>query len=208
MRLVSSITAFFRADVPVRDLDRARSAGIDAYDLLDSLPRGPARLAAWNAYVLQIYGDKLIAASEAAGHVRRDTADVALRLYQRVGPLLAKAQQTSAVDQPTQSPLPHWHTPVRSPGELAGMRDTLDALRTYVAFDLESLADADSSVAALRARLAAIDAERARADSLWVRHPPDELRGGIGDALASGLNMTYELGQLLAQPDLDPERLA
>lgn len=207
MRVVLWLVALIRADVPLRELDPFRRAGIDAYDLVDELPRGSARLAAWNAYVLQTYGDKLIAASRTAHYVRADTAYVARRLFELVGVWLERAREAAA--DPAHStrpglsgPLPHWHTPVRSREQLVGMRTTLDALRIYVAFDLQSLEAVDRSAARLRARLAEIDARIEAADSLWIARSSEEIRGGIGDALAIGLDKAYALGQLLAQPEL------
>ena len=34
------------------------------------------------------------------------------------------------------------------------------------------------------------------AELLWVARPPPELRGGIGDALITGIENTYALGQV------------
>jgi hypothetical protein len=79
MRILPRLKALVRADVPVDALDSVRRVGIDAYDLVDELPRGQARLAAWNAYALQTYGDKLLAASETANYVPADTAFVSRR---------------------------------------------------------------------------------------------------------------------------------
>jgi hypothetical protein len=87
---------------------------------------------------------------------------------------------------------------VRSQDELAGMRETLDALRVYLTFELQSFDANDPSMIELRERLAAINAKVDTVDGLWLRRAPDELRGGIGDALAAGLDLAYSLGQSLA----------
>jgi hypothetical protein len=174
----------------------------DAYDLVDALPRGPARLAAWNAYALQTYADKLTSASQAA-----DTAHVCRTAYQLVDTCLQRAQQLASepADAHVSVPdaLPHWHTPIRSQEQLVGMREALDALRTYVAFDLQTLPAGGTSAREYADRLAAIDAELQTVDLLWIARPPAELRGGIGDALARGLDMAFKLGQLLADPEHD-----
>ena len=203
MRVVPWLMSLLGGDIPVQKLDRIRSASIDAYDLVDQLPRGPARLAAWNAYVLRTYADKLIAACQTEDYVPLDTANVALRLYEVSGRWLERARQIAAgaAGPALPGPLPHWHTPVRSQAELAGMRETLDGLRVYLTFELQSFAGNEPSLVKLRERLAAINAKVDTVDGLWLRRAPDELRGGIGDALADGLDLAYALGQSLAQAD-------
>jgi hypothetical protein len=210
MRILPRLKALARADVPVDALDSVRRVGIDAYDLVDELPRGPARLAAWNAYALQTYGDKLLAASETANYVPADTAFVSRRAYRLVGTCLECARQLASEPGNVSlsgipDSLPRWHTPVRSHEQLVGMREALEALRTYVAFDLQTFATDDPSLTNWRERLAAIDTELETVDLLWIARPPAELRGGIGDALAKGLDKAFELGQLLAnQPVPSP----
>jgi hypothetical protein len=201
MGVMSWLASLIGGDIPVRKLDRVRNAGVDAYDLVDQLPRGQARLAAWNAYVLRTYADKLIAACQTGDYVPTDTANVALRLYEIAGRWVERAQQIAAgsAGPALPQPFPHWHTPVRSQEELVGMRETLDVLRVYLAYDLESLGADNPAVAALRGRLTAIEQKIQAADGLWLRRAPDELRGGIGDALADGLDLAYALGQSLAQ---------
>jgi hypothetical protein len=206
MRVKPWLTGLIGGDISVRKLDRVRNAGVDAYDLVDQLPRGPARLAAWNAYVLRTYADKLIAACQAGEYVRADTANVALQLYALSGRWVERAQQIAAgtAGPALPEPLPHWHTPVRSQVELVGMRETLDVLRVYLTFDLQSFHGDDLSITELRGRLAAINAKVDAADGLWLPRAPDELRGGIGDALADGLDLAYALGQSLAMQTLAP----
>ena len=133
--------ALVRLDVPIHDLDPVRCAGLDAYDLVEDLPRGSARAAAWNAYVLQTYSDKLLAAGQTHNYVCADTAAVVEDLYRLVAVWLDHARQMAA--NPSQpawpnlpNALPHWHTPIRAERQLVGMRETLDALHTYLAYDL------------------------------------------------------------------------
>ena len=203
MGLASRFMSYLREDVPVRQLDRARGAGTDAYELVDELPRGPRRLAAWNAYVLQTYGDKLIEASETSGAVRPDIADAAGQLYRLAGAWTERAREaTPDPGDPARAGLPgllpHWPTPVRTQYELAGMRATLDVLRVQLTFELQRFEADEATLGELRARLAAINAKVDTADGLWIKRAPDELRGGIGDALAAGLDLAYALGQTLA----------
>ncbi len=191
-------------EVPVSSLTAPRLAGIDAYELVAQLSRGPARSAAWNAYAVETYGDKLIAAGTEHDRVSSDTAQLALDLFSQAAWWVERANQLSA--EQTSSPdskttldvLPHFHTPIRSQEQLVGMRDTLIALRAFVAYDLESLNLDDASGEALRANLAAVDQQMANVDILWIANPPPEFRAGIGGALASGLEKAHALGQQLA----------
>lgn len=162
--------------------------GTDAYDLVDRLPRGPARVAAWNAYACQTYADKLAAAWRESGRTRSDTAALVRDLYALVPVWLECAE---GVGTPRDLPFPHWHTPDRSWEQLVGMRDTLEALRTYLAFDLAQTGGDE-------AELGAVDAALETVASLWIRRPPPELRAGISDALRRGLDAAYALGQRLA----------
>ena len=158
--------------------------GADAYDLVDRLPRGRARVAAWNAYACQTYADKL------ADSCRRPS-DKTIRVVRSLYALAVTWLERSALDAggSQELELPAWGTPVRSRDQLVGMRNTLDALRTYVAYALSP---------ELEPRLDAVD-ERLRAvDALWIERPTPELRGGIGDRLAAGIREAIALGQVLA----------
>ncbi len=203
MKVVSWLAAIGRADVPMRELDRLRVTGIDAYDLMDQMPLGPARLAAWNAFVFQTYADKLVAASPSPGYIRPDTAQIVQQLYLSVAPCVDRAREAAASEVACQPvPIPRWHTPVRFREELAGMRDTLDTLRTHLGSDLESFETDELSATGLREILAIINAKY-EVEGLWLPRPPPELRGRIGDLLTDGIDKAYEMGQLLA----DPKRL-
>jgi len=147
---------------------------VSAYELVDQLPSGPARAAAWAAYALTTYADKLAAAD--------GRSDVVAEAYARANACL-DAVENGGGALPTA--LPHWHTPVRSHEQLVGMRDALDALRTYLAYELH-----DENAP----ELARIDAQLAKAEQLWIRRPPAEIRGAIGSALAIGLDEAYALG--------------
>lgn len=151
--------------------------GADAYDLVDRLPYGRARAAAWNAYACQTYGDK-----------RSDeTARVVRALYALAVTWLERTALDARGSQELE--LPAWGTPIRSRDQLVGMRDTLDALRTYVAYGLPP---------ALEPRRDAIDKRPGVADALWIERPTPELRGGIGDALAAAIREAIALGRVLA----------
>jgi hypothetical protein len=158
--------------------------GTDAYDLVDRLPHGEARAAAWNAYVCQTYADKL---ADACPRPSDETARVVRSLYGLALTWLERAA-TDAVGS-HELELPPWGTPFRSHDQLHGMRNALEALRTYVAYGLPP---------ALAPRLAPVDARIDAVDALWIERPTPELRGGIGDALTAGIREAISLGRVLA----------
>ena len=175
--MLRSLGAWVRGDMSVARLAPARERCIEAYDLVERLPRGPARGAAWAAYALLTYGDKLVAATEGDGYVEAET-----ELAERCLGLGAAIPAT----------LPHWRAGVRSQHQLRGMLDALEALRTFLAFDLGSVPGRG-----FEARLAAVDEDLRKANSLWIPRPTPELRGGIGDALVAGLDDAYALGRAM-----------
>jgi len=150
---------------------------LSAYELVDQLPSGPARSAAWAAYALTTYADKVLAAG--------GRSDVVAEAYARAATCLDAACGGGGA---LPDALPHWSTPVRSREQLVGMRDALDALRTFLAYEL---GDANAP------ELARIDLQLARVDELWIERPPPEIRGAIGSALAIGLDDAYALGRRL-----------
>jgi hypothetical protein len=107
----------------------------------------------------------------------------------------------------TTFPLPHWVDELRSDAQLAAMRTTLDAGRTRTASSLARFSGEDALRGRLRVMEAEIDAETVYVERLWTGKPTDELRRSISFALAEALDHVYELGQLLAQPELFKHRL-
>jgi hypothetical protein len=148
---------------------------VSAYELVDELPAGPARAAAWAAYALTTYADKLAAAD--------GRSDVVAEAYARAAACLEVARNGGGA---LPAALPHWRTPVRSHEQLVGMRDALDALRTYLAYELHDENPPE---------LARVDAQLTKAEELWIRRPPAEIRGAIGSALAIGLDEAYAVGR-------------
>ena len=146
---------------------------MSAYELVDQLPSGPARAAAWAAYAQTTYADKLLAAD--------GRSDVVAEAYARAGACLDTARNGGGA----LPALPHWRTPVRSREQLVGMHDALDALRTYLAYELRDEHAPE---------LARIDAQVARVEQLWIERPPEEIRGAVGSALATALDDAYALG--------------
>ena len=105
----------------------ARGRGVADAALVDTLPAGPERAAAWKAYALQTYGNRLL---DRCGEVLPpETARVVAACF----------------DGATQE-LPRWATAARSRAELAAMRDTLEALRADLGLRLDAgrLAEVDA----------------------------------------------------------------
>lgn len=171
-----------RAGVPVRRLDRARARCLDAYDRVEQLPRGAGRSAAWAAYALVTYGDKIVAAVERDGCLDGDTARIALASFE----LAERSLQGAPPER-----LPRWQGGSRSEEQLRGMRDALDALQTFLAFELRAAPGG--------ALLARVDASLAKVARLWIARPTEELRGGIAGALVNGLDEAYALGRAICE---------
>jgi len=182
--------------LPVAGLQAVRLTGMDAYELVDRLARGPARVAAWNAYVLQTYGDKLLGAGVNPRFASVDTAQLAASLFSLAGWWVEQAAQLAADSSAPaadhlRDPLPHFHRPTRSHEQLVALRRTLDALQAYVVCDLQGLELDGPAGAPFRAQLEAIDA--------CIERAPPEIRDVIGDALTHGIDKAYALGQTLAK---------
>jgi hypothetical protein len=210
--LLDLIVCFIRADVPVREIDPYRRAGADAYELVDEVPPAScARLAAWNAFLLQVYGDNLVAAGSHSRYVMADIVVFARNVYQLANIWLEevrKAQASSSYRFMFNLPyhLPHWHEAYRTDEQLRAMRQTLETGRTRVASDLERFAGDDIQRDLLRVWLAQVDSEVSYVERLWTRKPKPELRLTLGETLAAALDHSYEIGQLLALPELILQR--
>jgi len=207
MRPLARLISLARLEVPSVELRRLGGAGAEAYQLIDEAPAGSWELlAAWNAFIHQLYGDNLLA-SEASDMVASDTARIVTELYDLAVAWLDRASQLRASPASTlkvdpRTPLPHWRTPLRSRAQLAGMRSTLDDTRVRVASDLAAFSGPDQARERLVAQLARIEKRIETVDLLWVARASDEIRGAIGDALSEGLDAVSLLGQVLARPGL------
>ena len=196
MGVLRALRIWSRSGVHAAALRSGLSLGPDAYGLADRLPRGPQREAAWAAYALQTFGDKLVDACPAGGLVPFDTARVASAAFAEADACVQLAgQEGAASPQAPPGRLPRWSSPSPTHEQLVAMKDTLEDLRTNLAFDLA----ADPADSPARTQLAAIDAKLASVDLLWIEHAPAAIRGGIGDALTIGLDAAYHLGRQLAR---------
>jgi hypothetical protein len=179
--VLDRLRSYFRDGMPLSVFAPLRARCVGASDLVDSLPNSPARSSAWAAYALETYGDALLAAAR-DGLVDIETAPIVRATFLQAG-ICVEVARGGVGDVPRS--LPHWQTVPRSHEQLVGMREALESLRTYLAYELGS----DD------AEVAQIDAELAKVDRLWIAHAPAEIRGGLGDALANGLDLAYALGR-------------
>lgn len=180
--MLDRLRSYFGNGMPVHGLDPLRARCVGALELVDTLPSSPARSAAWAAYALETYGDALLAACARDGYVDIETAPVARAAFVLAGTCVELARG-GAGDVPRS--LPHWQTVPRSHDQLVGMREALESLRTYLAYELGG----DDT------QVARVDAQLAKAERLWIEHAPAEIRGALGDALANGLDLAYEIGR-------------
>ena len=209
MGLRDSVAAKLRGDVSTKDLIAYGRAGSDAYDLLDQLPAlGYARLCAWNAFVLQTYGDKLLEAGESPGFASPETAHQVAVLYEFVGSWLARARQAAAtedyrLDVYVPQGLPHqWNVTPLTLDQLAGMRDTLQAAQARLVSDLGAFKRDTPARERLESLALAVASDAEYVDKLWTQDPGPDLRATLGETLEDGLDRAYRLGQVLAVPDL------
>jgi hypothetical protein len=208
VRIRDLCASFIRADVRLSQVDPYRRAGSDAYDLIDLVPLASwARLAAWNAFLLQVYADRLVTAGSNGRYVMVDVATFARVLYSWANVWVIETRKALASDSyrfvfALPHPLPHWGDRIYTDARLQGMQSTLETGRTRAASDLEQFAGDAPSKDALRVRLAQIDAEAEYVARLWTQKPGLELRCTLGDQLVASLDRVAELGHLLAQPEL------
>jgi hypothetical protein len=208
VRIADFCASFVRADIRLRELEPYRRAGGDAYDLIDEAPAASwARLAAWNAFLLQTYADCLVAAGSNWRYVTVDIAVFARAAYAWANVWVIETRKALASESyrfrfDLPHPLPHWGDRAFTDARLDGMRDTLETGRTRAASDLERFVGDAAALDGLRVRQAQLDAEAEYVARLWTAKPSLELRGTLGDQLTCSLDRAFELGQLLAQPAL------
>ena len=104
-------------------------------------------------------------------------------------------------------PLPHWVGELQSDPQLRAMRETLETGRTRIAYGVEGFSGEDTYRDRLAVSLAEVDAEAFYVERLGAGKTTAELRRTISFELAQVLDHVYELGQLLAQPELLTQHL-
>jgi hypothetical protein len=208
VRISQFVGSFVRADLKLSELEPYRRAGSDAYDLIDLVPPASwARLAAWNAFMLQVYADCLVAASSNSRYVQVDVATFAHQLYSTSHAWVIETRKAEASDSyrfafALPRNLPHWGVGSYAPNWLVGMRDALDTARTRAAHDLEHFTGDAQDREQLGVRLAEIDAQAEYVARLWTAKPTEAQCLTLGYYLVAALDDAFELGHLLAQPAL------
>jgi len=208
MGLRGLIASLIGTDLPVSEVEPYRRAGSDAYDLIESAPPATwTSLAAWNAFMPQVYGDNVLSAATSGRYVAVEAVVFARRLFELACHWVEEARKAQASPDyrfafEVPFPLPHWVDEVRSDAQLAAMRATLDTARTRTASGVTRFTGDDALRDRLRVMLAEVDAETTHTERLWTGKPDIELRTSISFSLAEALDHVYELGQYLAQPEL------
>jgi hypothetical protein len=205
MSLRGKLEAKARGDIPTAELLAYGGSNSDAYDLLDNVPpQGVARLAAWCAFVLQTYGDKLLQSGRTEGYASEPACAQAQVLYQFSRDWLERARQAAAdpgyqLDVAVPQALPR---PLNVPPEtdqVAAMKRTLEAVQARAGVELAACGD-PTRAARLQPSLAAV-ASALDAAIVSGSGGPD-VRASAGRVLVDGLDHAYSLGQLLAMPGL------
>ena len=223
-------------EVPADVLEGYRRAGSEVYDLLEALEQRRlewkikdldawtvdsgaqvANLCSWNAFALQLLGDRLLEADYEAnprtrGYVPPVTAEQALRFYGQVAGWLSRARQAEAspsyeLDVEVPAPLPPWSEVEPCPTvHLTAMRAAVDELRRHALAGLADFRletdDPERRRAADRIQEVRAAAESASgyADRLWAPNVPPALHEEIERHAKAAVEAYYELGQLLAMP--------
>lgn len=218
------LESYRRAGSEVYDLldqiETRRAEGVlggDAWSVDDATQA--AFVATWCAFALQVLGDALLEADYesdpgSVGYVPPITAQQALAFYSQVPSWLARACQAQAspsyrLDVALPAPLPRWVQVEPCPrAHLAAMRAGLDQLRRHatagmVGFHVDQ-ADDDRRRAHDRVHEVLADAEAAAgyADRLWAPTVPKDIHEAIERQAKHAVERFYELGQLMAMPQL------
>jgi hypothetical protein len=204
--LRGKVGALARGEVSTAELAAYGAANGDAYDLLDTLPpEGPARLAAWCAFVVQTHADNLIASGQRQGFCERGALDEASMLYQFAGGWLDRARTASTsggyrLDVVVPQPYFRFTGPQGAP-QVSALRRTAETVQSRLGADL-----AERSAQPIYERLApAMRGLQAALDSAagaGVGKPSPELLATIAQTLQIAVDRAYQAGQLLAMPHL------
>lgn len=211
----------------VADLEGDRADGkldgLDAWSVPE--PTQTALLCAWNAFALQVLGDRLLeadyqSAPSTAGYVPPVTAEQALAFYGQVPEWLSRARQARAsssfrLDVEVPATLPAWSEVEPCPRpHLAAMRSALDQLRRHTSAAMAGFHLQLDQPERRRAHdhvhevLAEAEAAASYSDRLWTPEVPASVHEAIEDHAKLAVERFYEAGQLLAMPRLalDPPR--
>ncbi len=206
MGLRDRLQAKARGEVSTAALSAYSSANSEAYSLLDEQPAtGAARLAAWCAFVLQTHADNMLGSGSCVGLASPEACEEAEVMFELVGAWLGRAHAAAAssaytLDVTVPQPLPQPRAP-RTAGVLKAMKRTLETVQARAGADL-----ADRAAEPIHDRLApmmsTVQTALDSAGALSAASLGDDLKATLGQTLQGGLDRAYQVGQLLALPEL------
>ncbi|WP_019501313.1 hypothetical protein [Pseudanabaena sp. PCC 6802] len=236
--IIGKLVALAKGEVAADTLEAYRRAGQTVYDLLKQvedrrlelkiqgsnpwtvdLASQAQFLCAWNAFVLQTLGDRLLEADYQAdpstvGYVPPMTAEQALAYYSQVESWLNRAHQAQynpayQVDGYLPADLPPWEESESCPNtHLDGMVEATRLIRTHAeaaiaTFEAETIpAEKQSTIHQIRQLLAAANSEADYAEQLWKPNLPQAVHPKVERYAKAALASYYHLGQILAMPQL------
>jgi hypothetical protein len=204
--LLGKLEAKARGEVSTAALVAYASANSEAYSLLDGVPpRGLARLAAWCAFVLQSYADNLLSCGSQPGYSSLEAFEQARVNYELVSPWLARARaaamsESYALDVYVPQRLPQAPAE-RDAQQLRAMRRTLETVQARAGVDLEAFRG-DPVHDRLAPTMSSLQSALDAAAGLSAPAPGTSVFAAVAQALQDGLDRAYQLGQLLALPEL------
>ena len=206
MGLRDRLQAKARGEISTAALTAYSSANSEAYSLLDDLPEtGTARLAAWCAFVLQTYADNMLESGSCTGFASPEACEEAEIMFELVGAWIGRAHAAGAsasytLDVSVPQPLPQPRAP-RSTGVLKAMKNTLETVQTRAGASLTTR-PADPIHDRLAPMMSTVQAAIDSAGALSAPTVSDDLKAMLGQTLQGGLDRAYQVGQLLAMPEL------
>jgi hypothetical protein len=205
MSLRDKLEARARGEVSTAAVAAFGSGSRDAYDLLEQVPQdGPARAAAWCAFVYRTFGDELLSSGSAEGYASEASVAQAQVAYQLAADWLARARDAAAdpgyqLDVSMPQPLPQLPHELDAQ-QLTAMRATLETLQARLGADVAALAPDDPARKRLEPSLEAVQSSLDTTAGAHTGGP--ELLPTLAGALHGGLDRAFNLGQLLAMPAL------
>jgi hypothetical protein len=227
-----------QGEIPAHTLEAYRRASLSVYEMLDhteqkrldvkieghhpwEVPQATQAeiLCAWNAYALQLLGDKFIEADYAndpmtRGYLPPITSDQILVFYEQVEGWMSRARQAHSnpnyrLDVGVPAALPAWSEVEPCPnahlqGMLAAMRGLTDHAQLAMTFFEETVSpeSKQNSVGYARQLWAAAKSKADYANNLWGGNPSRDLHERIEEQVKDAIIQLYRLGQLLAMPEL------
>ncbi|WP_309720562.1 hypothetical protein [Armatimonas sp.] len=233
-----NLVSRLQGEIPAQTLEAYQRASLGVYEMLDhteqkrldikleghhpwEVPSATQSevLCFWNAYALQLLGDKFIEADymvspATRGYLPPVTANQVLSFYQQVEGWMSRARQAHSnpnyrLDVEVPAELPPWREVEPCPnaylhGMLEAMRSLRDHAGVAMAFfeEAKSPEDKQESVGFARQLWAAAKSKAEYADNLWGGNPSQNLHEHIEEHAKEAIEQFYRLGQLLAMPAL------